>query len=583
MSWISTTIAEFLSAKLSLSKEELGQCFSPSRNPKEGDYTLASFAVAKKLKKNPVELTTEWLETLKSSTPPCPLTSSMIASGPYLNFKLLGPAVAEGLLYEILTEAESWGCHNDKKDETVCLDFSSPNIAKPFAIHHIRSTLIGASLARLLETQGYQVEKINHLGDWGTQFGYVMEAYKRFWDGKELGDEPLVTLVELYQKITRLSQDEIKEGKNDIQEKAREWFKKLENGDDEALRLWKWFREVSVEELRKIYDRMGIQFDSYRGEAHYEDQLEATIDIVDKKGLLVESDGAMVVEMGEKNPPLLLKKSDGATLYATRDLAALFDRWERSKYTFNIYVVASQQNLHFKQLFSVVDKLGHPSSGKNIHVAFGMMRFDGATFKTRGGSDGKSNVIYLHDVLNTAKQKAREKLELSKMAEDIDKDLVAEQVGLGAVYFNDLKSKRIKDINFSWDDIINFEGRTGAYLQYAQARMGSILRKGEYESGNAFDAALLQHPREKDLLLMIDKFPDVLKEAAKEFEPNTVINYLFDLVQVYSSLTQDKVEGVKVLVGDMALRKARLALVAACQKTLKKGLEINCIPCPERM
>jgi len=576
MSWISNTLKDYLANTLELSAEEINRCFSASRNPKEGNYTLAGFPLAKKMGITPVQVSEKWSQILSEQKQRPTLITSFKASGPYLNFILDGPSIAEGLLKEIFNKGDHWGHSKNHQGERVCLDFSSPNIAKPFAIHHIRSTLIGASLARLLETQGFNVEKINHLGDWGTQFGYVIEAYKKYQDGQDLGDNPLKTLVGLYQKINN---EAAETGNNIIHDKARHWFKKLEEGDEEAKRLWKWFRDVSIQELEKIYNRMGIHFDVYRGEAHYEDQLEATVERVNNKGLLEESEGAMVVNLGKKMPPILLKKSDGATLYATRDLAALLDRWERGNYTYNIYVVAIQQNLHFKQLFSLVDKMKHPSSGKNIHVGFGMLRMpDGTTGTTR-----KNNLIYLDEVLDTAHKKAREKIDDSKIDDSIDKKLASEQVGLGAVYFNDLKSKRIKDITFQWDDVLNFEGRTGAYLQFGQARMGSILSKGRYSIDTPYNPQLLNHSREKDLLIMMDKYEDVLSEAAEEFEPNTVINYLFDLVQLYSSLTQDKVEGVKILVDDENLRNARLALVAACQKTLISGLNITCIPCPERM
>jgi arginyl-tRNA synthetase len=578
MTWIHKTLKKWLKESLNLPDSKLEKALGPCRNPKEGDLTLMAFPFAKEKGQNPKDLAKSWEKKLLEEKNRHFLIESLQALGPYLNFRLNTSALAKSLLPIVLKKKENWGHSQKQSGNKVCLDFSSPNIAKPFAIHHLRSTLIGAAIAKLLETQGYQVERINHLGDWGTQFGYVMLAWKMYHGKKDLGEHPIQTLLTLYQKIYAEAHDAAEKGDNSLHEKAAVWFKKLEENDTEARQLWEWFREVSVEALKKIYARMGIAFDVFRGEAFYEDQLEQTLKRVADKHLLEESEGAQIVRLGDDMPPVLLRKKDGATLYATRDLAALLDRWQRGPYALNLYVVATQQNLHFKQLFSLVEKLGHPSVGKNHHIPFGMLRLpDGSLGKTR-----KGNVIFLDEVLDTAREKALEKIEA--FSNDIqNKEAVAEMIGLGAIYFNDLKAQRIKDVTFNWNDVLSFEGKTGAYLQYAQARMNRILQKGNWRPNSSFDAAVLTEPLAKDLLLLLDRYPRILEESAEKFEPNHLLNYLFELVQIYSSLTQNQEKGLRILVDDEKVKKARLALVAATRQTLINALGLLCIPCPEKM
>ncbi|MGE4158674.1 MAG: arginine--tRNA ligase [Planctomycetota bacterium] len=593
MSLIGSVLAPWLQSTLSLKADPRTTGLGPSRDA-SADITLPAFIAAKTAGKNPAAIATEWAALLANN--PHPLIASVKSAGPYLNITLDPAATARLILDAVLGDIGTWAHSTEHHGETVCMDFSSPNIAKPFAIHHLRSTLIGAALGNVLETQGYAVERINHLGDWGTQFGYVMLGWSRLkpptlpspqeGEGSTdrlLGDKPLHTLVGIYQHITKEAKEAAARGDNSLEEGARDWFLRLEKGDKEARRLWQWFRDVSVKELELIYNRMGIHFDAFRGEAHYESHLADTLRLVKDKGVLETSEGAEVVRLGDDMPPVLLRKGDGATLYATRDLAALLDRWNRQAFALNLYVVASQQNLHFQQLFALVEKLGHPSAGRNRHVSFGMLRLpDGSLGKTRDG-----NVIFLDEVLDAAHEKALERLAPRREADpslpETHWDSVAEMVGLGAVFFNDLKARRDKDVIFKWDDILSFEGRTGAYLQYAQCRMNSILRKGSWSDGSAHDPLQLTHPMEKSLLLMLDRYPSILSESARELEPNTVLNYLFELVQVYSRLTQDKEGGVKVLDADPAIRQARLALVAATRHTLRHGLKVLCIPTPEQM
>lgn len=579
MSLISNTLSPWLQSTLALGTDPRGLGLGPSRDA-ASDMALPAFAAAKAAGKNPAALAGEWAGLLGTHTHP--LIASVRAAGPYLNLTLNPGEVARIILGASLG-SPTWAHSTAHKDEHVCIDFSSPNIAKPFAIHHLRSTLIGAALGNVLETQGYSIERINHLGDWGTQFGYVMLGWNLHHKGNDLGESPLHTLVAIYQRISKEAKEALAKGDDSHEKAAKDWFLRLEKGDAEARRLWQWFRDVSVKELEKIYARMGIRFDSFRGEAHYETHLEATLKLVQEKGLLETSDGAEVVRLGDTMPPILLRKGDGATLYATRDLAALLDRWNRRPYALNLYVVASQQNLHFKQLYALAEKMGHPSAGRNLHVSFGMLRLpDGSLGKTRDG-----NVIFLDEVLDAACEKALERLAPRREADpslpESHWTSVAEMVGLGAVFFNDLKARRDKDVIFQWDDILSFEGRTGAYLQYAQCRMNSILRKGAWSEGAAYDPLKLSHPMEKSLILMLDRYPGVLAEAARELEPNSVLNYLFELVQVYSRLTQDKEDGVKVLDADPAIRQARLALVASTRHTLRHGLGVLCIPTPEQM
>ncbi len=537
-------------------------------DPAHGDLSFPTFALAKAQRKAPPAIAGELAQNVRVEG------LEIAATGPYLNARFSAQPFTGEVIHQVRAEAERYGASESGKGKTVVIDYSSPNIAKPIAFHHIRSTMIGSALAKLYRSQGWKVEGINYLGDWGKQFGLVAVGFQEYGDPAR--KEDVAHLVEVYVKANARAEKE-----PEFDERARAFFKRMEDGDPEALQLWQEFRETSLLDFKTVYERLGVQFEHYEGESRYQGKMDAIIDEIAKKPGVKASEGALIVDMpyAENEPPVLLKKSDGSTLYATRDLAAAHDRFERFHFDLSLYVVATDQSLHFRQVFRTLKEMGREWASRAVHVNFG---------RVGGMSTRRGNIVLLTDVLSEAKNRAMEKVEENRAAGRIqtdDPERLADQVGLGAIVFGDLKNKRTTDYTFDWEDVLNFEGHSGPYLQYAHARACNILRRGG-GAPEQYDASLLSLPEEGALVRHIARLPNVVQEAVAQNEPSLVARYLLDLSAAFSrwytlgNQERDK----RVLVEDNEpLRNARLALTDAVRITLKSGLALLGVPTPENM
>jgi len=560
------SFVEAIAAQLGASAQEVSAQVKEAA-PIHGDLSFPTFMLAKAQKKSPVALASALASTL--SIP----GTEIRAQGPYVNARFLPMPYSQEVLEQVRALGLSFGTGESLRGKTVVIDYSSPNIAKPIAFHHIRSTVIGHSLANLYASHGAKVEGINYLGDWGKQFGVVAVGFSQYGELARKGQ--MAHLVEVYVKANaRAEQDRT------FDEQARTFFRRMEQGDAEALALWKELRETSIEDFKKIYQRLGIQFTRYEGESRYQGRMDSVIDEVARTVGVKESEGALVVDMdyADNEPPVLLRKNDGSTLYATRDLAAAIDRYERFHFDRALYVVSTDQSLYFRQLFKVLDRMGKPWAKNCVHVAFG---------RVHGMSTRKGQIVLLDDVLDEAKNRALEKVRDNQSAGKIQTDepeALAEQVALGAVVFGDLKNRRLTDYTFDWEEVLSFEGHTGPYLQYAHARACNILLKG----GGApveFDASLLVLPEEQALLRVVARLPVAVEEALQHNEPSAVARYLLDLGAAfshwYTAGNQDREK--RALVSDPKLRAARLALTDGVRLALAVGLTLLGIPIPEKM
>ncbi|MGX1900647.1 arginine--tRNA ligase [Thermolongibacillus altinsuensis] len=525
-----------------------------------GDFAFPCFTLAKTLRKSPVLIAEELASKLHN-----PLFEKFEAKGAYLNVFLNKATVSKQVIETVLQQGNHYGDGSLGEGKTIVLDFSSPNIAKPFSMGHLRSTVIGNALANIVEKCGYQAVRINHLGDWGTQFGKLIAAYKRWGDENKIKENPIKELFNLYVKF-----HEEAETNEQLEREGRAWFKKLEDGDEEAHRLWQWFRDESLKDFSRIYHLLGISFDSYQGEAFYNDKMERVVHLLEERGLLSESDGAMVVRLDEKElPPCLIKKSDGATLYATRDLAAALYRHETYEFSKALYVVGQEQSLHFNQVFSVLEKLGFDWAKMMVHVPFGLILKDGKKMSTRRG-----RVILLEEVLQEAISLAKQNI-TAKNPELENKEEVARQVGVGAVIFHDLKNERTHNIEFSLEDMLKFEGETGPYVQYTYARACSILRNANTEATSEIKELTEES---WEIVKLLASFPHVIQKAYKNLDPSLIAKYVIHLAQAFNSYYAH----TKILVEDEGLN-SRLALVHATTVVLKEGLRLLGIGAPERM
>jgi arginyl-tRNA synthetase len=476
----------------------------------------------------------------------------------------------------VLARGAQYGTLDLGRGEQVPVDFSSPNIAKPFAIHHLRSTVIGNALVHMLAAAGYRPIGINHLGDWGTQFGQLLAIWERRGDEAELHRRGIGYLLELY-----VAFNAAKAAEPALQEVARARFKALEDGDPQARRLWKLFRDVSLAEFQRVYALLGIRFDDVRGESFFEDRMGPMLDELAAKGLLKESEDATVVDLSAWDlGAALVRKRDGTTLYLTRDLAAAQYRHDTTGFVRSLYVVGAAQSLHFAQLRRVLELLGRPWAAQVEHVPFGLMRFKDRKMATRTG-----DILLLEEVLDRAVALARQTIERGAAEKGrplpADPDRLAHQIGVGAVVFNDLKNRRARDVIFDWDEVLSFEGETGPYLQYTAARIASMLEKlGRPPRADA-DFALLDAPEELALVLAIEALPDSLARGVAAAEPSLVSDRLLDIAARFSTLYARK--DWKVLSDDAALTEARMALAAATRQALVNGLGWLGIPVPERM
>ena len=559
-------IANCLKEKIEdLTLEEIVALIEVPPNKEMGDFAFPCFKLAKVFRKAPNMIAADLAENIEAKG----AISKVMPLGGYVNFFVNKSQLAKTVINDVLTKKEKYGHTDLGQEKAVVIDFSSPNIAKPFHIGHIRTTVIGNALYKIYDSQGYNVVRVNHLGDYGTQFGKLIVAFK-LWGSKEAVEaNPIPELLKLYVKF-----HEEAEQKPEMEDEARAWFTKLENGDEEAKALWQWFRDESLKEFARVYDLLDIEFDSYAGESFYSDKMGVVIDQLKEKGLLVQSQGTNVVDLEQYNmPPALITKNDGSTLYMTRDLAAAIYR--KNTYDFDkcIYVVGSQQSLHFQQLFKVLELMGYEWSKDLIHVPFGMVALEEGTMSTR-----KGRVVFLEDVLKQAVEKTKE-IVLSKNPNAKNVEQIAKQVGVGAVVFQELSNSRIKDYTFSWSRTLSFEGETGPYVQYTHARCCAVLRKAEEEVTADINYDLLSEGDGAEVLKVIGSFNKAILAAMRKNEPHIITRFVLDLAQAFNKFYHDN----PILVDDVEVRKARLALVAATRQTIENALTLLGMHAPERM
>ncbi|MEY8755564.1 arginine--tRNA ligase [Peribacillus frigoritolerans] len=523
-----------------------------------GDVAFPCFTLAKKFKKSPQVIASEIAQQLNST-----LIQEVNVVGGYLNIFVNQQMVTENVLQTILREKDQYGSMQPGQGNVV-IDYSSPNIAKPFSMGHLRSTVIGNALANIAEKNGYNAVRINHLGDWGTQFGKLIVAYKLWGDKEAIEASPIQELLKIYVKFhERAETDE------SLNDQARASFKSLEDGDEEALALWKWFRDASLKEFETIYDLLGIRFDSYAGEAFYNDKMDAVVGELKEKGLLALSEGAYVVQL-EDMPPCLITKTDGATLYATRDLAAAMYRKKKYEAKKTFYVVGNEQSLHFKQLFNVIEKMGYEWSKDLQHVAFGMMLKDGKKMSTR-----KGKVVLLADVLAEAIETAKRNIEEKNQALE-QKELVARQVGVGAVIFNDLKNNRMNDIDFSLEQMMNFEGETGPYVQYTYARISSLLEKGDFKQQTIQFDALGEYAW--PVIQLLEQYPIIVQKAFEQADPSQIAKFSLHVSRAFNKYYAHS----KILVED-EWKQMKLSFAFSVAIVLKDALSLLGISTPNKM
>ncbi|MBY0756471.1 arginine--tRNA ligase [Clostridium sardiniense] len=558
-------IAELIKQYVDLDVEDIKKLIEIPPKSEMGDYAFPCFQLAKVMRKAPNMISEELASKINKEG-----FEKITNLGPYVNFFVDKAAFSKATIEEVIKEGDKYGSSNIGEGKTVCVEYSSPNIAKPFHVGHLCTTAIGNSLYKLFKEEGYDVVGINHLGDWGTQFGKLISAYKRWVDEEALEKDPIAELLRIYVKF----HDEAEKDPSLVDE-GRLHFKRLEDGEPEETALWKRFRELSLKEFNRVYDLLGIKFDSLAGEAFYNDKMQVVIDELKEKNLLTESNGAQVVMLDEYNmPPCIVLKGDGATIYATRDLAAA--NYRKNTYDFDkcIYVVGTPQALHFKQVFKTLELAGKDWAKDCVHVGFGLVKFPDGGMSTR-----KGKVILLDDLLNEAIAKTLEIIN-EKNPELENKEEVAKKIGIGAVVFTYLKNSREKDIIFDWKEILSFEGETGPYVQYSYARGNSILeRAGEVDLTNV-DYSKLDSKEEFELIKALESFKKNIHLAIEKLEPSVVTRYVVDVAKSFNKFYNAH----SVLnLEDEELKKARLALVKASLQVIKNGLGLIGIEVVEKM
>lgn len=558
-------IAYLLQQVTGVPQQEIVNAIETPPNKDMGDFAYPCFKLAKQFKKAPALIAQELSEKIVKPD----FIQEIKIQNAYINFFVSKEVYVKEVLEKVLCENEKYGDSSVGKGKTIVIDYSSPNIAKPFHVGHLRSTVIGNALYQIFETLGYHCEGVNHLGDWGTQFGKLIVAYQK-WGSKEAVEQHgIQELMRIYVKF----HDEAEKDAA-LEEEARSWFVKMQNGEEEALSLWKWFYNISIKEFNRVYDMLGVHFDAYTGESFYNDKMAAVVEELEQKNLLKQSEGAMIVDLEEeKMPPCLIIRKDGGTLYATRDITAALYRKNTYHFDKCIYLTALDQNLHFSQWFTVIKKMGYDWWKDLIHVPFGLVSLDSGKLSTRHG-----NVVLMEELLNQAI------LETQKIIEQKNPDLpnkkeVAEQVGIGAVIFNDLYNSRIKDVVFSWERMLNFDGETGPYVQYTHARACSILRKGECDLVQNIDYSKLTDEASIEVCKILEQFPKKIQEAADKLEPYIVTRQLVSLSQAFNKFYHDNI----ILTSEEQTKQARIALVIAVKTVLKKGLALLGIKAPEQM
>lgn len=556
--------------------ETVEATFAVPPKPELGDISIPTFAWAKVLRSPPPKIAADLVEKLNETIANISDIQALSALGPYINVRLDPLARARRVLHAAATE--DFGQQDIGAGKRIGVDFSSPNIAKPFGIGHLRSTAIGNSLVRTYQKLGYDVISFNHLGDWGTQFGKLMSAYERWGDDEKLEETPILHLYDLYVHFHQLAKDSPELG---LEDEGRAWFKRLEDGDPQAQAYWERFRELSLREFERIYKRLDVRFDHYWGEAYYNNMLDQLVEDVRTKGLLVESEGAQVVPMDELNlPPCLIVKNDGATLYATRDLAAARYREEQYGFEKFLYVVGAEQNVHFQQVFEVLKKMDYPWAKTLHHIPFG---------RIHGISTRKGTLVFLDDILERGSQRVRDILADRNLPDEL-RETIVENVTVGAVIFYDLSRGRIKNYDFDWDQMLrglgpNERGQTGPYLQYTHTRLASLLetyqeRYGELPAVEDVDLSLLNDEGARGIVAHIERFPEAIRQAAQNDEPSVLSRYAIDIAELFNGYYSG---GHRIVSDDPNLSAARIALARATRVALAESLRLLGVPLPPKM
>jgi len=564
-------IAEEIEKATNIKSEQILSNIGVPKDASNGDYAFPCFSLAKELKKSPVAIAEEIKQKIEQGLENNKEISEVNAVNGFLNFKLNKNYIAKEVVEEFEKEKQHFGAGKLEKVQNIVIDYSAPNIAKPFHIGHLRSTVIGQALYNIYKFLGYNVTSINHLGDYGTQFGKLIEGYKRWGTEYDIENNPIDELTKIYIRINNLCKED-----ESVLEECRNNFKKLEDGDEYCTTLWKKFRDLSLKEFNKVYDVLGIKFDSLNGEAFYSDKMPEIINILEKAGKLEESEGAKVVKLGEEMPPCLIIKSNGSTTYATRDLAAIKYRAETYDFDKAIYVTSYEQILHFKQVFETAKYLGLAPKYTNglVHVPFGMVLSKDGKMSTREGK-----IIKLEDLLNEAIEKSRKVIE-NKNPNLENKEEVAKKVGIGAVIFNDLANSRIKDELFDWDTMLNFNGETGPYVQYTTVRAKSVLEKAGYQPDiKDVNIEKMNDIDSQKIINQLYNFNNILKSVTEKEEPSILARYLIDLAQNFSSFYNN----CHIITEDKELQNARLYITYMVKTVLEKGLNLLGIQVPEKM
>lgn len=545
-----------------LTLEQVEQLLENPKSAEHGDVAFPAFSLAKVYRKAPQQIAADLAEKVDSAN-----FEKIEVVGPYLNFFMNKELISKKVLQTVVKEKEHYGDSNIGNQGTVPIDMSSPNIAKPISMGHLRSTVIGNSIGFIMEKIGYQPIRINHLGDWGTQFGKLIVAYKKWGSEEAVKAEPINELLRLYVQF-----HEVAETEPELNEEARAWFKRLEEGDEEAIQLWQWFRDESMKEFNKIYDLLEVQFDSLNGEAFYNDKMDEIVELLEEKHLLNEDKGAEIVDLSAYDlNPALIKKSDGATLYITRDLAAALYRKRTYDFKQSLYVVGNEQSYHFKQLKAVLKEMGFDWSDDMHHIPFGLITQGGKKLSTR-----KGKIVLLEEVLNEAIQSAKE--QISEKNPDLEnKDVVAKQVGVGAVIFHDLKNDRLNTFDFNLEEVVRFEGETGPYVQYTHARAVSLLEKAGFVPSETADYAL-NDDISWEVVKLVQKYPETVLSAGGKYEPSVIAKHAIKLAQAFNKYYAH----TKILADDEQ-KEARLALVYAVTVLLKEDLRLLGLHAPDKM
>lgn len=546
----------------SLDQSAISNLLEQPKSSDLGDIAFPAFSLAKVERKAPQAIAADIAEKIDPSH-----FEKVVATGPYVNFFLNKAKISDQVIKEVIKEGADYGQQNEGQGGNITIDLSSPNIAKPFSVGHLRSTVIGDALSNIFRKMGYNTIKINHLGDWGKQFGLLMVAYKKWGNKEAVEANPIDELLQLYVRINA-------EIENDpaLDEEGRLWFKKLEDGDPEATELWQWFRDESLVEFNRIYELLGVEFDSLNGEAFYNDKMDEAVKILEDKGLLKESKGASIVDLDDVNlPPAMIKKSDGATLYITRDIATAMYRARTYNFVKNVYVVGQEQSNHFRQLKAVLKKMGFDWSDDMIHVDFGLVTKNRQKLSTR-----KGNIILLEPTLQEAISRAKAQIE-EKNPNLENKEAVAHAVGVGAVKFYDLKTDRRNGYDFDLEAMVSFEGETGPYVQYAYARIQSILRKADFKP--SLDANYNLNDAESwEIIKLLQDFARVVKRASDNFEPSLIAKYAISLAQAFN-----KYYAHTRILDENPERDSRLALSYTTAVVLKEALRMLGVEAPEKM